>query len=65
MFYLITASPVTKTERGQRTEHLPLFYLNSHVHGIASERQARRVALSLLGESAVINDIYKTKGPQA
>ncbi len=38
--------------------------LNAHVHGIASERQAKRVALSLLGENAVINDIYKTKGPQ-
>jgi len=67
MFYLITASRVTETERGQRTEHLPIFYLNADVQGIVNERHAKQIALNLLGENAVVNAIFEARQqpPQA
>ena len=67
MFYLITASRVTLTEKGQRTEHLPIFYLNSEVQGIVNERHAKQIALNLLGGNAVVNAIFEAKQqfPQA
>ena len=59
MLYLITASRVTRTEKGHRIEHLPIFYLNADVQGIVSEQHAKQIALNLLGENVVVNTIFE------